>query len=435
MKDTKELRQKRASLVNDGRAILDKAEAEKRELTQEEKNQYDQIMDQVIKLGEDIEREERQQQLEREMATSQGTQTRTDADLGEGSQPIAYEFRSRALQGVSLQESDELRALAPLASAEYNQRWNRYLRAGDRRGLFPAEQRALQADADIYGGYLYAPMQFVDRLIQAVDNMVLMRQWATVYGVTAGESLGAPSLDNDPADPTWTSELAIGDEDSTMSFGQRELNPHPLAKYIKVSRKLLRKVPAAESLVINRLGYKFGVTAENAYLNGNGSGQPLGVFTASNQGISTSRDVSTGNTVSSPTFDGLIEAKYTLKPQYWPRARWMFHRSIVKLIAKLKDGEGQYIWKENVRVGEPDTILGIPEYMSEYAPSTIAASAYVGILGDFSWYWIADALQLEFQRLDELYAATNQVGFIGRLESDGMPVLEEAFVRVKLAAS
>ncbi len=54
MKDTKELRQKRASLVNDGRAILDKAEAEKRELTQEEKNQYDQIMDQVIKLGEDI---------------------------------------------------------------------------------------------------------------------------------------------------------------------------------------------------------------------------------------------------------------------------------------------------------------------------------------------------------------------------------------------
>jgi HK97 family phage major capsid protein len=58
---------------------------------------------------------------------------------------------------------------------------------------------------------------------------------------------------------------------------------------------------------------------------------------------------------------------------------------------------------------------------------------YVGIIGDFSFYYIADSLQLEFQRLDELYAGNSQVGFIARLESDGMPVLEEAFARVKLA--
>jgi HK97 family phage major capsid protein len=58
---------------------------------------------------------------------------------------------------------------------------------------------------------------------------------------------------------------------------------------------------------------------------------------------------------------------------------------------------------------------------------------YVGILGDFSYYWIADALDMQVQRLVELYAATNQVGFIARREVDGMPVLEEAFVRVKLA--
>jgi HK97 family phage major capsid protein len=40
---------------------------------------------------------------------------------------------------------------------------------------------------------------------------------------------------------------------------------------------------------------------------------------------------------------------------------------------------------------------------------------------------------MQVQRLNELYAETNQVGFIGRLETDGAPVLEEAFVRVKLA--
>jgi HK97 family phage major capsid protein len=220
-----------------------------------------------------------------------------------------------------------------------------------------------------------------------------------------------------------------------MAFGKRNLHPHPLAKRIKVSRKLIRAVPNSEQLVRDRLAYKFGITFEKNCLTGTGAQQPLGVFTASNDGISTGRDVSTGNTTTEIRFDGLIEAKYTLKPAYWPNARWLFHRDGVKQIAKLKDGEGQYLWRESVRVGEPDRILGLPAFMSEYAPNTFSASQYVGIIGDFRNYWIADALTLEFQLLNELYAETNQVGLIGRLESDGMPVLEEAFVRVKLAAS
>jgi HK97 family phage major capsid protein len=301
------------------------------------------------------------------------------------------------------------------------------------RGVAQApELRALQADSDIYGGYM-VPMQQVDGLIQNVDNLVYMRQWATVYAVPNADSLGAVSLDNDPADPTWTSELDIGTEDSTMSLGKRNLHPHPLAKYIKISRTLLRKVPDVEGLVNERLGYKFAVTEENSYLNGDGSNEPLGIFTASDDGIPTSRDVSTGNETTSIKFDGMIEAKYTLKTQYWPRARWLFHRDGVKQIAKLKDGEGQYIWRESVRVGEPDRILGIPAYMSEYAPNTFTTGQYVGALGDFSNYWIADSLTMAMQRLVELFAATNQVGIVGRLESDGMPVLSEAFVRVTLA--
>lgn len=306
------------------------------------------------------------------------------------------------------------------ANEEYRQRFRRYI-------------RALQVDSDTAGGYLTVPVQMVDRLIQAVDNAVFIRQWATTFAVPNADSLGAPSLDNDPADPTWTSELKIGSEDSTMDLGRRELNPHPLAQFIKVSRTLLRKVPSVEALVTQRLGYKQSVVAENAYLNGTGANQPLGVFTADDLGIGTGRDVSSGNTTTSIKFDGLISAKYTLKAQYWPRARWTFHRDGVKQIAKLKDGNGQYIWRESVRVGEPDRVLGFPVFMSEYVPNTFTTGLYVGILGDFSFYWIADALDMDMQRLVELYAATNQVGFIIRSESDGMPVLGEAFVRVTLA--
>lgn len=433
----RQLMERRARLINEARAIVDGAEAEDRGLNEDEETRYDLLMNDANDLGERIQRAQAQQLLEDELGQSSELAARPDPeDVGDaGERDSLPEFESRSLRNFARQEPEfyetpEWRRLTQFVGPEYQNAFRSWMRT---RPHEAEELRALQAASDTAGGYLVVPMQFVDRLIQAVDNMVFIRQWATVFPVPDAGSLGAPSLDNDPADPAWTSELLIGSEDSTMSFGRRELAPHPLAKYIKVSRKLLRMVPDVEGLVVQRLGYKFAVTAENAYLNGDGSGEPLGVFVASAQGIDTDRDASTGNTTTAIQFDGLIEAKYTLKQQYWPRARWMFHRDGVKQIAKLKDGNGQYLWRESVRVGEPDRMLGFGVFMSEYAPNTFTTGLYVGILGDFANYWIADALDLEMQRLVELYAATNQVGFIGRLESDGMPVLSEAFVRVTLA--
>lgn len=244
--------------------------------------------------------------------------------------------------------------------------------------------------------------------------------------------MGAPSLDADPADATWTGEITAASEDSTMSFGKRELKPHPLKKLIKVSNKLLRLTPDAESLVRERLGYKIGRVQENAFLNGTGSGQPLGVFTASDLGVSTSRDVSTSNEATEIAADNLIECKYKLKGQYWPKAQWVGHRDWVKRVFKLKDSEGQYLWQAGLQAGQPDRLLNFPVNMSELAPSTFTASQYVAVLGDFSQYWIADVLSMLVQRLDELYAATSQTGFIVETHCDGMPVLAEAFVRSKM---
>ena len=80
----------------------------------------------------------------------------------------------------------------------------------------------------------------------------------------------------------------------------------------------------------------------------------------------------------------------------------------------------------------PDTILELPFFMSEYATNTFTTGKHVGIIGDFSFHWIADSLEFSIQVLKELYAESNQVGYIGRMECDGQPVLSEAFVRVKL---
>ncbi len=323
-------------------------------------------------------------------------------------------------------------AFGPRWEPDYTLAFRSYLKGGE-RGLSDPEHRALQVDLDASGGFIVASELFVNELIKAVDNQVFMRQLGRVFPILSAESLGVPSLDADPADPTWTGELLTGTEDSTMSFGRRTLTPHPLAKSIKVSRTLLRKsVLPVESLVTQRLAYKFGTTLENIYLNGIGGTQPLGIFVADASGISTGRDVSTGNTNTTIEADNLIHSKYTLKPQYHQAARWMFHRNVVRDIRKLKDGNGQYLWQAGLVGDRPSTILETPFVMSEYAPSIMTSGLYCGILGDFSFYWIVDALNVEVQRLDELYAATNQVGFIGRMETDGMPVLEEAFVRLAL---
>lgn len=407
----KELREKRGQLVHDARQILDAAEAEKRSLTSEEEGKWKELIGKQDDLRAQIEREERMADVEREAAET----ALRNKDAGRGA-PAA---------------GGENRQAGPRGTDEYRAAFRKYL-VGGRDALDASEIRALQSDSDTGGGYMVMPEQMVAGIIKAVDDAVFIRQRATKFPVPGAASLGSPTLDADPADADWTSEIATGSEDSSMAFGKRELKPLPLAKRIKVSNKLLRQVPGTEALVMARLVYKFAISQEKGFLTGGGANQPLGIFTASNDGIPTSRDISTGNAATAPTFDGLISAKFGLKGQYWSKAEWLFHRDVLAVIAKLKDGEGQYLWRESVRAGEPDRLLNLPVMMSEYAPNTLTASQYVGVLGDFSNYWIADALDMQIQRLVELYAETNQTGFIGRMESDGMPVLAEAFVRVKL---
>jgi HK97 family phage major capsid protein len=403
-----DLRDERVALVKSAREILDTAETENRDLTAEEQQKYDRLMEKVDKNADKIKNEERVAALE----------TALDEPINEAIKPES-------------EERADGKPADPRATEEYRAAYSYWVATGD----MAPEFRALQMDSDTAGGYTVLPQKTVMDLIKAVDNLVFIRQFATVHQVPKAESLGVPSLDNDPADANWTSELLTGSPDSTMSFGKREFYPHPLAKSIRVSNKLLRASALnVEALVRQRLEYKFGVTQEKAFLTGNGAMQPLGVFTASDDGISTSRDVSTGNTTTAITTDNLYECKYTLKAQYRPRSRWIFHRDAVKMIAKLKDGEGRYMWQPSISASVPDTILSMPVHESEYASNTFTASQYVGILGDFRLYWIADALDMTMQRLNELYAATNQTGFIARWETDGLPVLEEAFVRVKLSA-
>jgi len=397
------------------RQIDDTAEAESRDLNDTEKASYEKLDTRWDELNIKITREESSIERERKMIerTAAQDEARSREELPGGNEPAPGKPENREQE-----QRDEKREM-----------FNRCLSLTNTAD----ELRVLQADSDIAGGYLVTPEDFRAELIQAVDNASVIRSLARVIPLTKAASIGFPELETDMEDTTWQGEITSINEDTAMNFGKRELFPHEHAKLLKVSEKLIRNsaIPVS-SLVSERMGYKLGITEEQAYIDGSGAQRPLGLFTASNQGIDTGQDVSTGNTTSAVTFDGLKEAFYNLKQQYQAKASWLFNRTGVKNISKLKNGEGDYIWEAFVRSGVPRTIEGAPVLQSEYVPDTWTTSLYVGIVGDFSKYWIIETGNLAMKVLNELYARTGQIGYIGRREVDAAPVLAEAFTRVKL---
>src|SRR3972149_4384708 len=341
MKGVLELRQKRAGLIDEARKIHEAAPAEG--MGAEDEQRFDKLLAEAEKVNADIQREERLATATSDLNGSDGNGRPDARGSGQGD------------QGAVGKEERAIKA------------FRRYFPTGitqDFRNESPTELRALQAELDTAGGYLRPPQQFVQELLKAVDDQVFVRRYARTFQVPNAESLGVPTLENDPADANWTSELATGSEDTSMNIGKRELHPHPLAKRLKISRKLMRAVPSSENLARDRLSYKFGITEEKAFFTGTGAQQPLGVFVARNDGIPPTRDVSTSNTATAMTPDGLINAKYTLKGAYWPKARWCFHRDGVKQLALFKDGEGRYMWQMGLAAGTPDTLLNFPLDMS-----------------------------------------------------------------------
>lgn len=398
-----EKRQQVNKLVMDVRTIIDKADNEKRALSQEEKNSISTMETDIDRLDSEVQLEERQLERERSL-----TKDKTNPE--------------------------EERTYAVRDSVEYRSAFARFLQDGERAIFTEAERRAMQADNALTGGTFMAPTTYINELIKDIDNATVIRGLARVFPLGAGvTSMGAPSLDNDIDDSDWTPEIKAVQESADMKFGERELTPHQISKLVKLSNKLIAgATQSVDSLVRERLAYKFGITEEKAFMFGDGSQKPLGLFVPSKFGIDTDKDIVGSNTASKISSDTLIDALYDLKEGYQKNATWLFHRTIVKEIRKLKDNNGQYLWQPALTGGNPSTILERPYVTSEYAPNALTTGQYVGMIGDFKYYWIADAMGLSIQVLKELFALTKQTGYIGLLEVDGMPVQSNAFRRIKM---
>ena len=387
-----ELREKRAKAWEAAKAFLDSHRNEKGVLSAEDDASYSRMEQEITDLGKEISRLERQEAFEKEL-----------------SQPVNMPLIGRPAAGSQGKEK------TGRASDEYRQNFWNMMRS---KTPMPQVVNALQIGTDSEGGYL-VPDEYERTLVEALEEENVFRQLAKVIRTSSGDRKIPVVATKGTA--SWIDEEGAYLE-SDDSFAQVSIGAYKVGTMIKVSEELLNdSVFDLEAYISREFARRIGAKEEEAFFTGDGSGKPLGVLAAAG-------GAETGVTAASATAitaDELIDLFYSLKAPYRRNAVWVLNDSTIKAIRKLKDNQGQYLWQPSLTAGTPDLLLGKPVRTSAYMPA-IAADAKTIAFGDFSYYWIADRQGRSFKRLNELYAAIGQVGFLASQRVDGKLVLPEA---------
>lgn len=384
-----ELQEKRARIWKQAKDFLNAKQKESDVLSAEDNARYEKMEQEVVDLGKEINR--RHKQAEIEVALNQPT-------------------------CKALTNSPTADQLPKRQDAHAKDFWKMM------RGHAVVD--ALKEGADPDGGFL-VPDEFENQLIQKLQEANVLRTISHVIQTNSGEHKIPVVASEGTA--AWLEEEAAYTESNTQ-FSQVSLGAHKLGTLIKVSEELLNDSAFdLMSYLSDEFGRRLGNAEEQAFLTG--TGQPTGILTDTN-GASAG---STAAKADALTFDDLIDLFYSLKAPYRQNAVFLMNDDTVKAIRKMKDKNDQYIWQPSVQVGQPDRILNCPVYTSPFMPTLAAANKPV-LFGDFNYYWIADREGRTFKRLNELYAVTGQVGFLGSQLVDGKVILPEAIKTLSMAA-
>ena len=389
-----ELREKRAKAWDAAKQFLDAKRGADGMLSEEDTATYDKMEQDVMNLGKEIERLERQAAIDAELskATSTPLTGKPGAKMGKDE----TEKTGRASDEYKGSFWNAMRVKAPM----------------------PSVLNALQEGTDSEGGYL-VPDEFERTLVEALEEENVFRTLAHVIRTSSGDRKIPVVASKGSA--SWVDEEGAYQE-SDDAFSQVSIGAYKLGTMIKVSEELLAdSVFDLEAYISKEFARRIGAREEESFFNGDGKGKPLGILAATG-------GAEVGVTAASATAitaDEVIDLFYSLKAPYRKNAVWVLNDATVKQIRKLKDSTGQYLWQPSLVAGTPDTILGRPVKTSAFMP-TAAAGAKTIAFGDFKYYWIADRQGRTFKKLSELYAANGQVGFMGTQRVDGKLILPEA---------
>ncbi len=371
---------------------------EKGVLSAEDDAAYTRMEQDITDLGREIARLERQEAL--------------DAEL---SKPTASPLTGKPLGGADPDEPKTGRA-----SKAYKEAMLTALRTN-----FRQVSNVLQEGIDANGGYL-VPEEYDSRLIDGLTEENIMRKLG--HRITTSGEHKINIAATKPA-AAWIDEggaLTFGD----ATFAQISLDAHKLHVAVKVTEELLYdNAFGLENYIIAQFAKALGNAEEDAFLNGDGSGKPLGLLAATG-GAQTA--VTTAG--ASITADEVIDLVYALKRPYRKNAAFLTNDQTLAVLRKLKDNNGQYLWQPSYQAGEPDRLFGYAIHTSPYFP-TITAGKPAIAFGDFSYYNIGDRGTRSFAELKELFAGNGMVGFVAKERVDGKLVLPEAVQLLTIKAA
>ena len=383
-----ELREKRNTAWNAAKAFLDSHRTEKGTLTAEDDATYTRMENEITDLGKEIARLERQEALEAELNKPVGT-------------PLTSKPTTGKQQEVKTGRASDAYRAGMLTALRTN---------------FRQVSNVLQEGVDADGGYL-VPEEYDRRLIQTLSEENIMRRLGHVITTSGEHKINIAATK--PA-AAWIEEGgALQFSDAT--FAQILLDAHKLHVAIKVTEELLYDSAFnLESYIIEQFGKALANAEEDAFLNGTGVGQPLGLFAEVGGGHVA------GTLSAALKADDVLGLIYELKRPYRKNASFIMNDKTVAQIRKFKDNNGAYIWQPSYQAGEPDRILGYSVHTSEYVPENAIA------FGDYSYYNIGDRGTRSFKQLTELFAGNGMIGYVAKERVDGKLILPEAVQILKL---
>lgn len=386
-----ELMQKRAKVWEKAKAFVEAHQTENGTLSAEDNAAYMKMEQEIEDLTTAIDRQQRAEQMEQRLSAP--TNSPLTGRPGNGT----------AGNGKTGRASDEYKAAM----------------IGAFRSNFRNVSNVLQEGVDADGGYL-VPEEYDRRLIDVLEEENIMRSLGTKITTSGQHKINIAATK--PA-ASWIEEggaLTFGD----ATFAQIFLDAYKLHVAIKVTEELLYdNAFNLENYIIAQFGRALANAEEDAFLNGDGTGKPLGLFAETGGG--TVADTLTAAVKS----DDLISLVYALKRPYRRKASFILNDQTLASLRKLKDNNGAYIWQPSYQAGEPDRLLGYTVHTSAYAPADAIA------FGDYSYYNIGDRGTRSFAELKELFAGNGMVGFVAKERVDGKLVLPEAVQILKLVSA
>ena len=379
MTKLQELIEKRAKAWEGAKAFVESKKDKDGLLSDEDVKAYHEMESKIQQFTDEIDRTTRMDAMERELSKPVNTPL-TAKPMGD--------MKESEVKPFSAYKEAMLKAL---------------------RSNFRQIDNVLQEKVDADGGYL-VPEEYDNRLIQTLNGENIMRSLANIITTSGDHKINIAATN--PA-AAWIEEggqLTFGES----TFKQVLLDAHKLHVAIKVTEELLYDSAFnLEDYILEQFGKALANAEEDAFLNGDGTGKPTGIFHETNGGTHLTE-------VTAFKSDDIINLIHALKRPYRKNAAFIMNDKLISTVRKLKDGNGAYMWQPSYQVGEPDTLLGYPVYTSAFAPEGKIA------FGDFSYYNIGDRGTRSFKQLTELFAGNGMIGFVAKERVDGKLILPEA---------